>query len=1028
MKFFSTRRITAMAAGLSLALAGASASAANVGDPNNPGALYTAVMNAYNAGATSVIVYPGTYNIPMNLSGGNVYAWTFQNMSNFTINGTGVKLNFTDTAYQMINFDHDTNVTFQGFQVTGPPNFTQGKIYNAGSDGTGNYMDVKLDAGYPIDWSNANHWGTSAYSSAFQVFDQKTRRWKPGTGDYAVQSWPPTTLSASNRQYRFYLGGNTDMIPANGRVVYGDYVAVRGYAGRFFNVYHCTNLTFSNLTVSAANANMWEADSNRHIVIDNCNFVYQPAPVAGSNLGLLGPDGILSGNDYDGLIITNTTWQGANDDIVNSDGGQGSNVGQVSGNTLTFTWGGVASGDTLYFYDANGNFLGQDTATSNAAQVNYTPPDNTYGNAPWYSVTLSQPFNLSYKYRMFDVSRASVGYTMKNDVFQNFRDVGVIVCANSDIENCIFDGGTVAGIVTESFANNMVFKNNVFSNNCFRWNYGNKDGGRNAGAIQIDTQFATPGATGQTFQNTLIQNNIFYGNAAIGVAVTNAAGTQITRNTFINDHPAGPGTVVPPVGMVNGEDSNTSVWLANDNFTSLSGNVVSNDGPYGTVLAEQGANCANTKGLSSGIVYGNNDVYYAANAVINGGQVRSGGGSAGGQFVGGLDAAGSYVKFTVNAPVAGQYAVLVAYDNNSNVDQGGAAATATQTLVVNGNTGAPITVFYPYTGAWGAFDPTFVTGVYVTLNAGANTLQFTHGTNRAEMDNIQVVIPQGTSPLNYYKLFNQNSGKVLAVQNAATSAGTPLQQFTDNGTPDHNWSFNYIGNGYFKIVDQNSGLELAANGAALVAPNGAQLIQNGANGADDHLWKLVDVGGGYYKIVNHRTGYVVEVTGSGTGDGALIYQNVDNGGTNQHWKLTDNRSGTVYRISNSFTGKVLTPSGWNTTDGTQVFQWDDSGTADHLWQLLDQGSGLYKFLNTNSGKELGVMGGSLNPGADTVIWGANGASDHLWQLLDSGSDAFTMFNWNSSLVLGVNGMNAANGAEIFQTPENFTADHLWTLK
>ncbi|BDI28974.1 hypothetical protein CCAX7_10250 [Capsulimonas corticalis] len=1014
----------ALTVGLALGSSGARAAIVAVGDPNNPGALYGAIMNAYNTGATGVTVNAGTYNIPVNTSGGNVYAWVFQNMSNFSISGTGVKLNFSDTAYQLINFNHDTNLTFQGFQMTGPPNFTQGKIYNTGSDGTGNYMDVTLDAGYPTDWSNANHWGASAYADAFQVFDQKTRRWKPGTGDYGVQSWPPTTLNAANRQYRFYLGGNTDMVPANGRVVYGDYVAVRGYAGRYFNVDTCTNLTFSSLTVSTANANMWQASNNRHIVIDSCNFVYQPTPAAGGNLGLLGPDGILSGNNYDGLIMTNTTWQGSNDDVINSDAGSGQNVGTTSGNTLTFTWGGVASGDVLYFYDTNGNFLGQDTATSNSTQVSYSPPDNTYGSAPWYNVTLSQPFSLGYKYRIFDINHTSHGFTMKNDIIQNFRDVGVIVADNSDIENCIFDGGTVAAIVTESYANNMVIKNNVFSNNCLRWNYGNKDGGRNAGAIQMDNQYYYPGSTGQTFQNTLIQNNIFYGNDAINIAIVNGAGTQITRNAFVNAHPAGPGTVAAPAGMVGGQDSNTSVWLSNDNFATLSGNTVSNDGPYGTLLAELGPNCANVRGVSSGVSYGNTDIYYAASAVVSGGQVRSGGGSAGGQYVGGLDAASSYVKFTVNVPVAGQYAVLVAYDNNSNVDQSAAAATATHSLVVNGNTGSPITVNYPYTGAWGSFSPTFVTGVYVTLNAGANTLQFNHGSNRAELDNIQVVIPQGTSPLNYYKLFNQNSGKVLAVVNASTANGANAQQYTDNGTPDHNWKFVYAGYGYFKIVNQNSGrlLEDYASSTA----NGAPIDQwDDASGANQ-LWKLVDIGGGYYKVINKSSGKLLEVTGSSTSDGALVDQNIDTGGANQHWKLQDVRSGTTYRISNSFTGKVLTPSGGGTADGTLVTQWDDNGTGDHLWQLQDQGCGLYKFLNTNSGRELGITGGSLGT-ADAVIWGANGATDHLWQLLDAGS-SFSLFNWNSGLVLGVNGMSTANGAEIFQTPENYTGDHLWTLK
>jgi hypothetical protein len=34
---------------------------------------------------------------------------------------------------------------------------------------------------------------------------------------------------------------------------------------------------------------------------------------------------------------------------------------------------------------------------------------------------------------------------------------------------------------------------------------------------------------------------------------------------------------------------------------------------------------------------------------------------------------------------------------------------------------------------------------------------------------------------------NKNSGKILAVHNASTADSANVEQFQDNGTPDHNW-------------------------------------------------------------------------------------------------------------------------------------------------------------------------------------------------------------------------------------------------
>ena len=136
----------------------------------------------------------------------------------------------------------------------------------------------------------------------------------------------------------------------------------------------------------------------------------------------------------------------------------------------------------------------------------------------------------------------------------------------------------------------------------------------------------------------------------------------------------------------------------------------------------------------------------------------------------------------------------------------------------------------------------------------------------------------------YYKIVNKNSGKVVAVSGMSQADGAQVTQWTDNGTPDHNWQFVDAGGGYYKIVNKNSGKLLAVSGMSQA--DGANVTQWNDNGTPDHLWQLVDAGGGYYKIVNKNS------------------------------------------------GKLMAVSGMSQADGANVTQWNDNGTPDHLWQRV----------------------------------------------------------------------------------------------
>lgn len=81
---------------------------------------------------------------------------------------------------------------------------------------------------------------------------------------------------------------------------------------------------------------------------------------------------------------------------------------------------------------------------------------------------------------------------------------------------------------------------------------------------------------------------------------------------------------------------------------------------------------------------------------------------------------------TVNAPTAGTNTIRVRYSN-------GSSATSSHSVSVNGGTGSTLT--YAATTDWGTDAEVTKT---VILNAGTNSIKFTHQTGFAELDSIDV--------------------------------------------------------------------------------------------------------------------------------------------------------------------------------------------------------------------------------------------------------------------------------------------------
>ncbi|XLP22167.1 RICIN domain-containing protein [Bacillus toyonensis] len=98
-------------------------------------------------------------------------------------------------------------------------------------------------------------------------------------------------------------------------------------------------------------------------------------------------------------------------------------------------------------------------------------------------------------------------------------------------------------------------------------------------------------------------------------------------------------------------------------------------------------------------------------------------------------------------------------------------------------------------------------------------------------------------------------------------------------------SFNFKNNQFYKIMNENGGkvIDVAHESTG----NGANIQQYDYNGGANQQWVFFQLDGGYYAITNRNSGKVVDVDHGSTGNGANIQQYDYNGGANQQWSFQE---------------------------------------------------------------------------------------------------------------------------------------------
>lgn len=140
------------------------------------------------------------------------------------------------------------------------------------------------------------------------------------------------------------------------------------------------------------------------------------------------------------------------------------------------------------------------------------------------------------------------------------------------------------------------------------------------------------------------------------------------------------------------------------------------------------------------------------------------------------------------------------------------------------------------------------------------------------------------------------------------------------------------GNGdvLYRIVNNNSGKVMAVDGASTA--NLANILQWTYNGSGDQKWALDPVSGGYFTLRASHSGKVADVMNFSTADGANVIQYDYHGSTNQQWRFntTNNQ---FFEIQNRNSNKLLDVYNGNTANGANIGQWSDLNNTIQQWKF-----------------------------------------------------------------------------------------------
>ena len=571
--------LTLLAFALRIAAADDTGTDPLAGATEDTGQIQNQIEQAAKEGQKQVVIAPGVYRLTA--KGPGKEHLSFENMKDLEIVATGVTLIFNNPFKNSIRFSQCHNVTLRGATLLRDPMpFSQGKI-TAFND---NSVDVQIDAGYPMGVENARLFP----SVSLNLYDSN-RHWLAST---SKNKKPFMKLGPDT--FRFFPGGGK--IKADEGWAVGAPVAWRGRGGPDIGIDGCGGMKIIGVTIeNGAGFCVREADGEGN---DYYNYTItrgpKPPGATADQILASNADGFHSYAMRHGPTLENCHFEAMDDDGIAIHGKYGL-VEEAQGNDIIIRHGEKSEfarvGDTIRFDDERGAFACEGKVTAIATDDNYTPTQDAPAdlrefqgdeNAGYYKVTLDQALPVKFGWLADNANANGDGFTIRGCSVRYNRARGFLIKASDGlIENCSVEGSSQGGIVVSpemehwnesDFARNVIIRHNTLTNEAI----GKKPTSAQSGALTIEGYehghfVPLPGG----HRNITVEDNTFNNNDGTQIVLTSAQDVTIQNNHFVSpmqhENPRGSGIGINPGALI---------WLTECSGVKISGNTVSNPGPY----------------------------------------------------------------------------------------------------------------------------------------------------------------------------------------------------------------------------------------------------------------------------------------------------------------------------------------------------------------------------------------------------------------------------------------------------------------
>ncbi|MGZ2747210.1 beta-galactosidase [Burkholderia stagnalis] len=247
-------------------------------------------------------------------------------------------------------------------------------------------------------------------------------------------------------------------------------------------------------------------------------------------------------------------------------------------------------------------------------------------------------------------------------------------------------------------------------------------------------------------------------------------------------------------------------------------------------------------------------------------------------------------------------------------------------------------------------------------------------------------------------IVNASTGACLDAAGHATSPGSSVVLYSQNGGANQNWKPIGISPGVFNLIGQESQLLLDVNGetkqqTAITSSSAvANIIINSRNNPNQtwpypQQWRFIPAifSGGIYTIKGVVSGLYLGTYQGGTSAGTRLGIAAATGGQEQQWQMTYNTAG-YWVLGNVKSGMVMDVQGHAIANGTPVDIWGSNGGGNQQFVLQPRPDGVsMAIVGVQSGCVIDDNGSGTSPttyGSTNVsaitIWADNGGANQSW--------------------------------------------------